>query len=130
LPAAVSPSRSLPSRSFLLWFGVLGAPFAWTLQHVAGFAITVAACNAAGARWDLPVDGLTIAVTATAAAVAVLAEASALHVYRVTRDAGDHPPASRVHFLSIVGLAVGPLFLAMVLMSGLGATVLPNCQQG
>jgi hypothetical protein len=112
----------------LLWFGVFGAPAAWTTQHVTGFALTQADCNTAY-RGDIPFDGLTIAVMATAAAVAVLAELSAIAVYRRTRDAGKEPPASRIHFMAIVGMTIGPLFLAMILMSGLGAVFLEACRQ-
>ena len=59
----------------VLWLGVFGAPAAWAIQHVTGFALTEAALPrggraAAGAstwtRW-------TIVVSATAAAVAVAA---------------------------------------------------------
>ena len=121
--------REIP-LSVRLWFGVLGAPLAWAIQHVAGFAVTLAACDAAGARWDVPVDGLTVAVTAVAALIALLAELSAIGIYRATRDAGEEPPASRVHFLAVIGATISPLFLAIILMSGLGSTFLANCQQG
>ena len=113
-----------------LWFGVLGAPFAWTLQHVAGLGLTLAACDAAGRRWGIPVDAWTIVVTAAGAAVAVLACLSSIQVFRATRDAGDEPPAGRVHFLAVVGLTISPLFLAIILMSGLGSVFLDNCHQG
>jgi len=112
----------------LLWFGVLGAPAAWVTQHVTGIALTEAACSAAYSD-DVALDGLTIAVMAGAAAVAVLAELAAITVFRRTREAGDDPPASRVHFMAIVGMTIGPLFLAMILMSGLGVAILENCRQ-
>ena len=113
-----------------LWFGVLGAPFAWTLQHVAGLGLTLAACDAAGRRWGIPVDAWTIVVTAAGAAVAVLACLSSIQVFRATREAGDEPPAGRVHFLAVIGLTISPLFLAIILMSGLGSVFLDNCHQG
>lgn len=114
----------------LLWFGLFGAAGAWTVEHVAGYAITEAACSPAGNAWGLSLDALVIAVTAVTALVAVLSEASAIWTYRRTRDAGDEPPPSRIHFLAIVGLAIGPLFLAMILMSGFGAVLLLDCVQG
>jgi hypothetical protein len=80
-------------------------------------------------RGELAFQGLTLAVMAVAAAVAVLAELSAIAVYRRTRDAGSDPPGSRMHFLAIVGMTVGPLFLAIILMSGLGAAFLDSCTQ-
>jgi hypothetical protein len=115
--------------SFRLWFGVLGAPFAWTVQHVAGFAFTLADCGEGGTT--VPVNLLTVILTAAGVATAALAELSAISVFRATRGTGDaDPPASRVHFLSVIGLAIGPLFLAMMLMSGLGSVFLADCLQG
>jgi hypothetical protein len=113
-----------------LWFGVLGAPLAWVLQFLVGFGFTLAQCNRAGSVWSLPVDAWTIGAPAAGAAVALLAGLASLHIFRATRDAGEAPPAGRVHFLSVVGLTITPLFLAIILMSGLGAASLPDCHQG
>jgi hypothetical protein len=122
-------TRRVPVR-VLVWFGVFGAPAAWTLQHVTGYALTEAGCQEAGRRWDLAVDGWTIAVTATAAAVAVLAWLAAIATWRATRDAGEEPPPpSRIHFLSVMGMTLTPLFLLIILMSGIGAVVLSECVQ-
>jgi Mn2+/Fe2+ NRAMP family transporter len=107
------------------WFGLFGAPAAWTVQHVTGYALSEAACD----RGGLDLDAWTIAVTAAAAAVAVLAGVAALATYRAT-PSGDEPPASRVRFLAILGMTVAPLFLAIILMSGIGVTVLVDCHQG
>ena len=112
----------------LVWFGVLGAPAAWAAQHVTGIALTQAACNTAF-RGDVALVGLTIAVMAVAVAVALLAELCAVTVFRRTRDAGDDLPGSRIHFMAIVGMTVGPLFLTMILMSGLAAAITENCGQ-
>jgi hypothetical protein len=111
-----------------VWFGVLGAPAAWTIQHVTGFALTQADCNA-GYRGDVAVVGLTIAISAAAALVAVAAGLSALRVFRATRDAGEEPPASRIHFMSVMGMLIAPLFLAIIVMSGAGVIALEHCRQ-
>jgi hypothetical protein len=131
----MSSTRRSSRGPALMWFALLGAPAAWTLQHVTGYALTEAACGRAGSGWDVPVDGATAAVTAAAAAVAVLAGLSALRLWRDTRPAEgvggaeEAPPRGRVHFLATVGMAIAPLFLAIILMSGLAAIVLANCQQ-
>ena len=114
---------SLRERA-LVWFGVLGAPSAWAVQHLTGYALSEAGCQR-----DLHVDPWTIAVTAIAAAIAVLATAASVIVWRATRDAGDAPPAGRVHFMAVIGMTGAPLFLALVLMSGIGAVVLEGCVQ-
>jgi hypothetical protein len=124
----VRVARLRPPLELLVWFGVLGAPIAWALQHVTGFALTEADCNI-GYRGQVAVDGLTVAVTAAAATVAAAAELAAISAFRRTRDAGEDPPGSRVHFMSIIGMTIGPLFLAIILMSGLGVVFLENCHQ-
>ncbi len=114
----------------VLWLGVFGAPAAWAIQHVSGFALTEARCReAAGGGWSLNMDAWTIAVSATAAAVAVAALAAAIVTFRATRGAESEPPAGRIHFLAVIGITIAPLFLAMILMSGLGAIFLPECVQ-
>jgi hypothetical protein len=112
----------------LVGFAVLGAPVAWAVQHVTGFGLTEAACGD-GAH-GIALDTWTIVVTASAATVAVLAEAAAIAAFRATRDAGHEPPGSRIHFLSIIAMTIAPLFLLMMLMSGIGSVVLANCRQG
>ena len=114
---------SLRERA-LVWFGVLGAPSAWVIQHLTGYALSEAGC-----RGDVAIDPGTIAVSATAAAIAALATAASVVVWRATRGAGSAPPAGRVHFMAVIGMTVAPLFLALVLMSGIGAVVLEGCVQ-
>jgi hypothetical protein len=121
--------RSQMLSRALLWFGVIGAPFAWAAQHVTGYGLSEAACSVTGQRHGVALDAWTIAVTAVAATLAVLAEAASIVVFRATRDVGDEPPGSRVHFLSVIGMTISPLFLAIILMSGLGSVFLANCQQ-
>ena len=115
------------------WLGALGPPFAWAFQHISGYAIGLSDCpdNTAGPRWNVPVDTLTIIVGATAAAVALLCGLSAVAAFRATRAAGEYdaPPAGRIHFLSMIGMAITPLFVAMILMSSAGAVYAQGCVQ-
>ena len=126
----MTPPRRLTPRTPLLWFGILGPPFAWASQHVFGMGMTLAACNVAGARWGIPVVAWTIAATVTAAVITTLAGLASVKVWRDTRDAPEHPPPSRIHFLSVVGMSIAPLFLFIILMSGLVTSVLGECRQG
>jgi Mn2+/Fe2+ NRAMP family transporter len=115
-----------------VWIGVLGAPAAWAVQHVTGYALTEATCDEAGTSgWDVHMDLWTIVVTAAAAAVALAAMATAIATFRATREAESEgePPRARIHFLAVIGITIGPLFLAMILMSGLGAVFLTECVQ-
>ena len=119
----------------LMWFGLLGPPLAWTLQFLFGYGLTELACNPGGDR-GVALDGLTLVATAVAASVALLAELSAFKVFRETRQvegAGgseEPPPKGRVHFLATLGLLLGPLFFAIIVMNGVGAIVLRGCHQG
>lgn len=114
----------------LVWFGILGAPVAWTVQLWITSGLTLAACSAAGRHWDIPVDPLTTALTLLATLSAVLAAASATVVLRATGDAGGEPPAARVHFLAVIGLTVSFLFGCLIVMTGLGIVFHDLCHQG
>lgn len=117
----------------LMWIGLFAAPFAWAAQHVTGIWLTFGQChdNTAGPAWQVHPDTWAAIVTAAAALIAVLGLASAVLAWRSTRDADDSdpPPAGRIHFLGIIGLTISPLFLAIILMSGLGTILLPQCVQ-
>ena len=116
-----------PRRVHLLaWFGWTGAPVAWALMHLLGFSLTQAACNGPGR--NVPVNGLALGTMLAFAAIAVAALVSALLAFRATGDA-EGLPGERVHFMAVVGLAISPLFLAIILMDGIGAIILENCRQ-
>jgi hypothetical protein len=124
-------TRTRVRPELLQWFGVFGAPFAWTIQHVAGFALTLAACEPAGRTWSVAVDGATTAISIVAAAIGLAAGAAAVAGWAQTRDVDDDdpPPEGRRHFLALIGIAITPLFVAMILMSGSGVVDLPECRQ-
>jgi hypothetical protein len=117
----------------LAWLGALGPPVAWATQHVAGFVLALAACpdNASGPGWSVPVDSVTLAISAVAAAITAACGVAAFLAWRATRDNDDDdaPPAGRVHFLAVIGLTITPLFLAMIVMSTAGAIAFPECVQ-
>lgn len=119
--------------ALLMWLGLFAAPAAWAVQHVSGIELQYAAChdNTAGPGFAIHVDGWTLAVTLTAAAISVLGGLAAVGAWRATRDAEDDdaPPAGRIHFFAVIGMTTTPLFLAMILMSGLGEVFLPSCLQ-
>ena len=120
--------------NLLLWFGLLGAPAAWTVQFVFGFWVNEVGCSPGGDR-GLPVDGLTVVSTVVAAVLAVLAGLAAIRTFRETRGARgqggaeEPPPKGRVHFLATVGIVITPLFFFIIVMNGVGVVVLQNCHQ-
>lgn len=131
--------KDRPSNA-LVWFAVLGGAGAWAVQFVINLAFTFAQCNAPAGRWQLPVHGWEIAVSAVAIAIGLAAEGVSLSLYRRTsrlehvaaaerQGEGTPPPAGRVNFLAMVGLTVNFLALAIMLMTAVGAPLLPVCQQ-
>jgi hypothetical protein len=115
------------------WLGVLGPPFVWAFQHIAGYAVGLADCpdNTRGPGWSVPVDALTIAIGGVTAVAAVLCGLAAVAAWRATRgiDESDAPPAGRIHFLALIGMTITPLFFAMIAMSSAGAIAMTGCTQ-
>lgn len=124
-------SRAHPSSlaRVLPWFAVTGAPFAFAAMHVTGIGLNLWRCNAAGERTPIPVDLWTAVLTGAAAGIALAGWASAILVFFATRDADSAPPEGRIHFMATLGTALSPLFLFIILMSGLGTIALPTCHQ-
>jgi hypothetical protein len=126
----VTLARPRLTTTLLMWLGLLGAPTAWTLQHVAGFGLTESHCGEA-ARPESPghLSGWTIALSAAAVLVTLAGLLAALATWRRTRDVGTEPPGSRIHFLALVALTTTPLFLCIMVMSAVGVVVLGGCRQ-
>lgn len=131
---------SWPPSDKLVWFGVLGGAFAWTVQFVANLFLSFAQCNAPAGRWSLPVHALQIALSVVAIVVGLAATAVSLWLYLRTfridhvaeaerHGEGSPAPTGRINFLAVVGLTVNFLSLAIVVMTAIGAPLLPVCQQ-
>ena len=114
----------------LLWYAVLGAPIAWALQFGISYWVTEAKCSVAGDRWGISVDAWVIVLTVLAAGLAVGGWLASLALFQATKedepDAG--PPSGRTRFLASVGLAIAPIFLAIILLNGVGSVV-QSCTQ-
>ena len=133
-------SDRLPSNG-LLWFGVIGGAGAWVDPVPGGsLALTFAQCDQPSARWMLPVHGWEIALSLVGVAVVLGAGGVSawifLRTFRIDdvaaherRGEGVSPPLRRISFLSMVGLLVDLLALAMIVMTGIGAPLLPVCEQ-
>ena len=126
----MTATREQIRTRLLMWFGVFGAPAAWVIQFLLGFGSDQAQCNPSGTRWGVPVHELTIIATAAAATIALLGWIAAILVMRATSPDESAPPESRVRFLGVIGTTTSPLFLLIILWSGIGALVLQECNQG
>jgi hypothetical protein len=125
----VTPARTPRLALAVQVYALLGAPLAWTTQLVIGFGLTEAACGPAGRMWHIAIDTWESVIFGLALAVAAggLASAAALH-RAVTRGAIDDPNG-RVRFLTTIGLAVGAIFLALILYTGTGVLTLEECRR-
>ena len=113
------------------WFGLFAGPVAFAIEHVIGYASVAADCNPAGAAWAVPQHPIQLTAMALAAIVIVAAEGAAFLAYRETAavDKEGEPPLGRIRFLSTAALIIGPIFLTLVLLSGLGGAAHVNCAQ-
>jgi len=116
----------------LMWAGILGAPIVWTCQHVFGIGTTFAGCNAGPRSLRVPIDTWAAIVTSVAGLLAIAGLVASVLAFLQVRD-GDidmDPPKGRIYFMSICGIVISPLFIAIILMSGIATMVLSNCHQG
>jgi hypothetical protein len=124
----VDPTATL--GRVLTWYGLLGPPFAWTLLHVAGVWVATGVCSPAGVRAEATPQPWSLGIAIGCAALALGGLVAAGIVYLSTRGVEEEapPPLGRIHFLAVVGLVIAPLFIAIILMAGLGASALGGGQ--
>jgi hypothetical protein len=123
---------SQPVLEALQWFGLLAPAVAFAGEHVIGFGATLVQCNPAGGTgWSIEPRLYQLATTAVSAGIVVLAIVASALAYLATKELHyeDDPPRGRVRFLSTAALVSGPLFLALILLNGIGASVPPTCHQ-
>jgi hypothetical protein len=122
---------TLRRLELLQWFGLLGAPLAWTVQLVVGFGAADANCSRAGSQWGIDVQTWEITLTAAAATVAVCAEVSALTLFRELRDVEDDAPGprGRLHFFSVASLIGNVLFMGLIALTAFGVLSHQGCRQ-
>jgi hypothetical protein len=113
----------------VLWYAVLGAPAAWTLQMGVGYWLSEAKCSPAGGPWGISLATWGIAVSGVAFAVGVGAAATAVSIYRTYDDFHAAPPEGRIAFLAVVGMTVSTLFLILIAMSAAGILTFSECSQ-
>lgn len=121
-------ARGTPGIELRAWFGVLAAPAAWATQHVMGYAVSEADCDAVGRQWGVSLTAWSAVAMGIALLVALAGLLVALAVMRSTASEAE-PPEGRWHFLGVVGVTVSALLLCIILMSGIGSIVLDHCRQ-
>jgi hypothetical protein len=114
--------------NLLLFHGLLAAPLAWTAQLVVGYGIGEADCSAGGSRWGIHAGTWELVVTAAAAAVALTGLVTAVWMLVEQRRAsGD--ARGRIDFMAAGGILVSSVFIALILLGGIGSLYIARCHQ-
>jgi len=138
-PGHPAPHRA-NVRSAILWFGLFGAPAAWSVQELVNYAFAAHACYPRMFPLAVPTMGharlwiLTIVVSMVAIAVAVAAGVAALSSWRSTRgETGGHAHwaldtgEGRTRFMAVSALMTSALFLLAILVHTATILVLRPC---
>jgi hypothetical protein len=131
---------TLRQLGVLQWVGVVVAPLAWTGQHVVGYGVGQARCEA-GANWGIAYNTWQLAILVAAVLLVLISEAAAVTVFLATRETnyGDGPPGdgrwggavpySRLHFFATAAMVANVLFLTVILLAGIGSVYTTLCAQ-
>jgi hypothetical protein len=115
--------------SVLMWIGVWAAPVAWALQHAAGVELGLAQCAPTGSHWHIPLRTWSVLVAALAAAIALVGVIAAIRAFRATRNRDEEDlPFARIHMMAMMGVTLSPLFLAIIVLNGLGTGLGDLCR--
>lgn len=111
--------------NFSLWFGMLGAPVAWSLHTLLSYYLLYVVC---GTAWTF----LLYAVTVVAVLVAAGAGYASWHTWHDQAPARDPDvvrmrSVSRRRFMGITGLFISALFGFITLVVGLTPIILDTC---
>jgi hypothetical protein len=138
-PAAIHPAPAARAVTpAALWFGLFGAPVAWSLQLLASYALVAHGCYPDAEPMTMPVvPGLRTLVLGTgvaALAVALLAGGSAWRSWRATRHehGGEHEALleageGRTGFMALAGMLLGAVFALGIVMNVVPLLLLQPC---
>ena len=119
----MSVSAGRVARSSLAtWFAVLGGIVAWMVHLTYSASVVELTCEHPGLIWTI--HGMT-AVTALVTLVAMALSALLLREGSDVESAGTR--AGQLRFLGIMGLLVGAINLALILLEGSYAIFLRPC---
>lgn len=136
-----APARGrVPLR--LLWFGLAGAPLAWSAQLLAAFPLSAHACFPR--LWPLTepdigpttLSSLLIALSIVTTAVSIFALVTAIRSWRATLDEsrGDAHHAldvgnGRTRFMALGGILMSTIFLVATVAQGALVLLVQPCAQ-
>jgi hypothetical protein len=110
--------------NLLLLFGLLAAPLAWASQLVVGWGIGEARCSVAGMEWGLDSQAGTAALLGATGAIAL----AGLGVSAWLQRSAARDERGRVAFMAGGGILVSAVFVALILLGGVGALFVEHCR--
>lgn len=119
-PARRAPPTLLSSRSFALWFGVLGPPLAWGANLGLGDLIYELGCSGGMRRtaiFTLSLRVWGVIQTAALEGVIVLAGVGAWRAWRRLRPLQDGTATQRARVLAMAGVASAVGYSAILLFA-------------
>jgi hypothetical protein len=130
-PERVSAGPRWPiARTLLLWFGVFGAPAAWTILLVLGYGFEEVDCSRGSKDWSFDSWNANLALFIATAVVAAAAVASSVWSWRAAQRSEAADVRGRLTWMAFSGVLIGCLFFALILFTGVGITALDPCRYG
>jgi hypothetical protein len=113
----------------LLLYGLLAAPLAWAAQLVIGYGVGEADCSAAGMRWGLDSTTweLVLVVVTGIVALSGLVVAAGFELELRRGQAADE--RGRLAFMAAGGVFVSAVFIALIVLGGVGSLYVESCHQ-
>jgi len=124
-------TRAETTGSWLLWYGVLGAPIVWACQLLLDYGLNEAvACAPAnrtpGQFFNTNIDIVIQIVNAVAAVLGVLALVVSVRCYRKLRVA-DETVSKRARWMATAGMFNSTLFLMLIIVKFVPVFFLHQC---
>jgi hypothetical protein len=120
----------LSPRSIPLWAGVVVPPLVWAIQLVLGDMLFEVGC-APGVEGrelaGLSLEAWSVAVSAAAAAVTVVAGVMAVRAWRRVRARSDGAPLDRARAMAAMGVGSSGLYLALIVFGLFPPFLLETC---
>lgn len=126
-------TRREAGGSARLWFGVLAAPIAWTLQLLATYSLEewfacAPSTRAEGEVLGMSVDGMALSITTVLAGIAVAGLLVSLGCRRALRRSGASDVDQRARWMALAGIFNSVLYLVIILVSYGPPVLLDVCE--
>ena len=127
-------TRAETTQSVLLWFGILGAPLAWTAQVIFAPDLAEILCytgarqSGQGEVYGLPLRPVLTVFSAALALIAVAGIVVSFSCWRRTKGR-DATPGQRARWMALSGIFVSTLFLLAMVINFFPLGMLGACER-